>query len=351
VEYFEGRIRTGQLKKGERFPTFVALQQQFGVTVNTVNRAMVDLEQKGLIVREHRHGVFVADLASAGKRSNPVHARPGLIGVTGWGFQFGTQSSYWANLLGGIHEAVLQAKMQVILLDYRSAHGWEKADGVLISDWSSGQTARYVPDKLPCVSLLVSVQGMASAAIDDRATLIAATQYLISLGHKRIAFLHGHDPYVTPPRLAGYKNAMKEAGLKVSPKWQRSFMTGNDFGDQYVAAGKQAMKTWLREGWSTLGCTALLCHNDEIAVGAMGAFNEAGVLVPRDVSVMGFDGLDIGNHLTPRLTTMEMPLHKIGATAVEMLLRQIEADRVSVEHKVLPTQLRVRESTSVPSRH
>jgi len=115
------------------------------------------------------------------------------------------------------------------------------------------------------------------------------------------------------------------------------------------------MSAWLRDesanGWQKINCTALLCHNDETTMGALQALREAGLRVPDDVSVVGFDGLEIGEYSHPRLTTVEMPLREIGAAAVAMLLRQIEADEVTEEHQILSTQLRVRESTAAPSRH
>ena len=111
------------------------------------------------------------------------------------------------------------------------------------------------------------------------------------------------------------------------------------------------MKAWLSESddWSKIGCTALLCHNDDVAIGAMQALNAAGLKVPDDVSVVGFDGTEVGEYSSPQLTTIEVPLQQMGKVAIGLLQKQIEVDEVIVGHKVLPTQLRVRESTSAPS--
>ena len=83
-------------------------------------------------------------------------------------------------------------------------------------------------------------------------------------------------------------------------------------------------------------------------MGAIEALRKAGLLVHQDVSVIGFDGMAIGNYVTPKLTTVEIPLREIGAHAMELLHRQITKDEVSAEHQVLPTQLKVRESTAAP---
>ena len=340
AEQFRDEMKTGVLRPGDRLPSLAEMKEQQGISRPTMEKVHQILEQEGLIQRLPGSGTFVLEPKK--------RVTNGIIGVTGFGFQFGACSSYWSNLLGGIRDAATQAEMQLLLLDHRSTRGWEKADGVLVSDWSSEQTLQHVPSELPCVSLLVPVPGMASAATDDRAAMNLATQYLIGLGHKRIAYLHGNDYILAPQRIAGYHEAMKAAGLKPSPKFLRTFVGDNDFGDQFVVAGKTAVENWIKDGWNALGCTALMCHNDETAVGAMEAFREAGISVPNDVSVMGFDGLEIGTYVLPRLTTIELPLRQVGAQAVEMLMQQINADYVSVEHQVFSTHLQVRESTAAP---
>ena len=99
------------------------------------------------------------------------------------------------------------------------------------------------------------------------------------------------------------------------------------------------MQTWLANNWQQAGCTALLAHNDYVAIGVMDALREAGLRVPDDIAVVGFDGLEVGQFVSPRLTTVEVPLHEIGAQAVEMLCAQIESGQRSAEHRLLPTRM------------
>jgi len=341
AEHFRREIRTGVLRPGDRLPSLAEMREQQGISRPTMEKVHQILEQEGLIQRLPGAGTFVLEPK---KRT-----ATGILGVTGFGFQYSGQSAYWASLLGGIREGASVAQMQLLLLDHVSSRGWEKADGILLCDWSRDETLRHVPAEQPCVSLLVPIAGMASVAIDDRAAMKMATEYLIGLGHKRIAYLHGNDHTTLPLRLSGYQEAMAASGLKTLKKWRRAYIAGNDFGDQFVAAGKRAMQDWLGKGWSTLGCTALLCHNDEVAVGAIQAFQEAGVLVPRDVSIMGFDGLEIGTYVSPQLTTVKLPLREIGINAVEMLMKQIKADEVSTPHLFCTAQLRERETTCAPA--
>jgi DNA-binding LacI/PurR family transcriptional regulator len=187
---------------------------------------------------------------------------------------------------------------------------------------------------------------MASVSADDYAGAKEATEYLLQNGHERIAYLHGRDHTVVPQRIKGYHDALKKAGLKPQRKWLRRLPGKIDYGAQFIEAGHDAMQTWLREDWSALGCTALMAHNDEIAIGAMAALREASIVVPEEVSVIGFDGLQISDYVEPRLTTVEVPLQQIGVRAVEMLRAQIEADAAGGEAEVLPMQLRARESVT-----
>jgi DNA-binding LacI/PurR family transcriptional regulator len=98
-----------------------------------------------------------------------------------------------------------------------------------------------------------------------------------------------------------------------------------------------------------------LTHNDETAIGVIGALREAGLQVPEDVSVAGFDGLEIGAYFSPSLTTVEVPLHNIGARAATLLLDQIEKFPASsgvapdTIPSVLPCELQARESTAPPA--
>ena len=111
--------------------------------------------------------------------------------------------------------------------------------------------------------------------------------------------------------------------------------------------GRKSMSEWLKEDWAKLNCTALLVQNDFIAMGALAVLKDAGYKVPDDVSVVGFDGLDVCDMISPTLTTVEVPLRQIGSTALELLLRQLRNEE-SERHIELPTKLMVKESTAPP---
>jgi LacI family transcriptional regulator len=95
---------------------------------------------------------------------------------------------------------------------------------------------------------------------------------------------------------------------------------------------------------------ALVCANDQTAIGAMSALTRAGRRVPEDVAVTGFDGLDIGRHLHPALTTVAQPMRELGETAVGLLQRRITKQATAGADIELPVELELRESCGCPSR-
>lgn len=350
VEYFTALIRSDALKAGDRLPTYVELQSQFGLTANTINRAMIALEQQGLIERRRGSGVYVANPISSTPSTPRTHH--GIIGLCGFGFRRSASSFYWMHLIEGIRAQAESAGSQILLLPYDVTNGWEKVDGVLASDGLSDSHRDAIPSQLPIVCLFDDRRNWASVVANEYSGLKQATEHLLELGHRRIAYLHGDNFVVVPQRLKGYKDALSEFGITPESNWLRLLSGINDSGPQFTASGRRDMSAWLQDqgpnGWNQLGCTALLCHNDDTAVGVMQSLQEADLNVPRDVSVVGFDGTEVGEYFSPPLTTVEMPLERMGELATSLLQKQIATDEVMVEHKVLSTHLQVRESTAAP---
>lgn len=346
AEHFRGQLTRGELRPGDRLPSLTEMRAQHGASRPTVEKAHSLLEQEGWIERQHGAGIFVKAPPALDRQ-----AGTSIVGLSGPGFAVGGQSFYWARLMEGICEAAEASATPLLLLGHESSRGWEKVDGLLISDWRATWAMRHLPPELPRVSVLNSFDGVASVRADDFAGIRAAVQHLLSLGHKRIAYLHGFaDHAVVTDRIAGYQAALREAGIEARSEWQRPltglYSVGSDFTDQ----GRSIMLQWLNEGWEGLGCTAILCHNDETALGVMVALKENGFHVPQDVSVVGFDGSDAGDQVNPRLTTIIVPLREIGRAAFEALQQQMRAGKPDARLQTLAPTLKVRESSAqVPS--
>lgn len=344
------QVKNGGLKPGDRLPTFSELRARYGLHKNTVERAHMLLEQEGLVIREHGRGIFVADGHNGADKS--IQGGQGLIALCGAGFLSSRSSPYWSKLLEGLWAGFgsdgEDHSPQLLLLEQCSPEVAGKADGILINaSWHEGERAE-VPPGLPAVSLLIQNQvcEIDSVVADDYAGSRAAARHLLELGHRRIGYLcGGEDRVILPRRLAGYRDALQEFGVTPQPGWVRRWKKESPQ-IEFVAIGYEQMAQWIHEGWTELGCTALLALNDETAIGVIRALEESGSGVPEDVSVMGFDGTDLGDLSQVRLSTIEVPLREIGKTAMALLLRKMREGTGDVEHVTLPAMLRIGETTA-----
>jgi LacI family transcriptional regulator len=155
-----------------------------------------------------------------------------------------------------------------------------------------------------------------------------AVKALLEKGHKRVGFLNNTDPIpATSGRLAGYRHALKEFGIKFGKN-----LIWNDSSDQ--AGGYRGALHLMRQPNPP---TALFCFNDRMAMGAYDALRKLGLSIPDDVAVIGFDNQEIiSAHLYPPLSTMQLPHYEMGAWAVDYLIHQSGLERQSapVQHKI-----------------
>lgn len=333
-------LKAGELKPGDSLPSLKELKADQGLSRPTVEKAYAFLEQEGLVIRQHGSRVTICDL--------PQKNLHGIIGLKGEGFNYAGTSLYWSQILGGVKAAASRAGKHLLVMDSDADGVWEKIDGLIACDWNDPRNSVRLPYGLPVVSLLTRVSGVASVTADDCDGVRLATEHLISLGHRRIAYLHGYENAIASERMLGYREALAAAGIEVRPEWCRPLRGHYVVGTRFSSYARKNMLIWLREDWHRLGCTALLCHNDEAASGAIAAFRESGLAVPGDVSVVGFDGTQYCEMIQPTLTSVEVPLRDIGATGVELLMRQIEEDATVDEHRILKSKIHLRETTASP---
>ena len=173
-----------------------------------------------------------------------------------------------------------------------------------------------------------------------------ATQHLIDLGHRRIAFIGaGFESRSSLKRLQGYLNALGMHGIEVDER----LITGRKESASEVPGystekiGYEGMKRLLSLPKRP---TAVFARNDFTAVGAMSAVKEAGLSIPQDIAIVGFDDTPLAIHTMPPLTTVRQPMRLQGQIAAEMLLTRISnEDPIQRQERVLDCELIVREST------
>jgi DNA-binding LacI/PurR family transcriptional regulator len=164
-----------------------------------------------------------------------------------------------------------------------------------------------------------------------------ATRHLLDLGHSRIGHLMDGAAYARrgSERSAGYRRALREAGIEISPNWVVQ-------GTNTVAGGDASMRMLL-EGVGPPP-TAVFAFNDQMAIGALHALRTSGLRVPEDMAVVGFDGIALGAFTTPELTTVEQPRAEVGKCAVELVFKSLGGLAPSPGQVTLPVRLVVRES-------
>jgi LacI family repressor for deo operon, udp, cdd, tsx, nupC, and nupG len=175
--------------------------------------------------------------------------------------------------------------------------------------------------------------------IDNVSAAYDATSYLLGLGHRDIAFVGGpRDFTLCKERLQGFRKALQK--FKIS--------TGLDhiqYGEFKLDSGYKQTKKLFDLGATP---TALFCANDEIAMGAMKALRELKLRVPEDISIIGFDNLEIADYCSVPLTTIHQPRKEMGREAMTLLLSILNGSSPKETRINLPYQLIVRDSTASP---
>jgi len=205
-----------------------------------------------------------------------------------------------------------------------------------------GYLAELERRQLPCVFVNFDARPAALpiVAIENRDGARLAVEHLLSLGHRRIAFIAGsHHTGQSAERQAAYVDALNAAGIAPDPALiahGRFVQTGG------FAAARQLLAL-------PSPPTAIFAANDEMAFGAIDAIHSLGLSVPGNVSVIGFDDIATSSHIHPPLTTLRQPLAELSACAVTQLLALIEGETPTARRTALPLELVVRQSTgSVP---
>lgn len=173
-----------------------------------------------------------------------------------------------------------------------------------------------------------------TVSIDNFKAAYEATEYLIRLGHKKIAYINGPKGIVlSRDRLRGYKAALQRYGIDVD----NNLVFDGDF--YYESGYKQASKVLLNKGVS-----AVFTASDDMAAGFIRYCIDNKIRVPEDISVIGFDNIKLATIIKPELTTIAQPMYEIGKTSMDMLIKLIRGEEVENKNIVLKHQLIERES-------
>jgi DNA-binding LacI/PurR family transcriptional regulator len=220
-----------------------------------------------------------------------------------------------------------------------------KVDGVAImtSEMDVGLIKELSRRGVPLVFMDVGQVGarMSHVRIDYANGMRQAVDHVLGLGHKRVAFISGPlDLQSARTRRQAFLDGMRARGLKPDPKLVRE-------GTHTAEGGQHAMTTILRNPKRP---TAVVCSNDWTAIGALHALGAAGLRVPADVSLVGFDDIPLASYTNPPLTSVRVSPADVGSTAFDAVFRLIDGQRLEGDIYQVPTKIVIRDSTAKPRR-
>lgn len=254
---------------------------------------------------------------------------------------------FFSELIRGLDAAARRRGYHLLLSSSHSDHGETEAmlrtmrgrvDGmvVLSPDLRVDKLRSNLPEGLPVVLLNCAGDGdFESIRIDNHGGALAMTRHLLGLGHRRIAFICGpasnHD---AAERRRGYREGMQSGRAE----WSASLEVPGDFQEE---AGYRAAVSILKLRPRP---TAVFAANDAMAIGLLCAFRERKIRVPEDIAMGGFDDIPIAQYMTPSLTSVNVPIARLGSCAAERLLDAIREVGQPKRQEIVEARLVVRQS-------
>ncbi|MFC4601767.1 LacI family DNA-binding transcriptional regulator [Cohnella hongkongensis] len=317
-----------------------------GVSVATVSKVLngyttVNKQTKEKVLQCVRELQFRPNLAArslVGRRSMTI----GIFLTTGLAHPFFTR------ILAGMEQALQKRGYDLIYLAQMS---WSKeyslvrhcqsrnVEGVVVFGFDQGGAdfGELIESRIPAVFIDLDIREGRAGYIssDNLEAAERAVAYLAGLNHRKISYLSGNEySYANRQRLAGYRAGLAGAGLA----WREEYVTKGDYTRE---TGYQAMQELLALPEPP---TAVVCCSDMSAIGAIDAIRDAGLSVPKEVSVIGFDDIELAGYVRPALTTVRQDMMTIGRRAIELLDELIVDESLAPPEVIVPTELVVRES-------
>jgi DNA-binding LacI/PurR family transcriptional regulator len=336
----------------ERRVTSRDVAERAGVSRTTVSFVLNDVpdvnisqETRRRVLQAAQEMGYVPDAAARSLASRRTHTL-GLVLVRNQSHL--AADAFLPQVIHGLAESTRQAGFHLLLepvKDIRHPDTYihlvraKHIDGIVLSGPRSddAQLAALVDEGFPVV-LLGQLPGKPACFVDvdNRGAAREAVGHLICLGHQRIGCITNAPAEYTAgaDRLAGYRDALQEAGLPYQEQLVR-------YGNFVPESGYQAAYSLLQEGPLP---SALFVASDVVAFGAMAAIRERGLTIPDDIALVGFDDIPLARYVDPPLTTVRLPAAELGRQAGQMIVGLIQDGGVSPGSLLLETELVVRAS-------
>jgi LacI family repressor for deo operon, udp, cdd, tsx, nupC, and nupG len=339
--------KTPATRANPRSVTIRDVARRAGVSTATVSRALADPER---VAEATRTAVFAAIqevgfIPNASARSLRARTTKMALALIN-----GIGDSFYTSILNAIESTLFESGYGLVMGDTRGAPSREKhydhlvrsgqVDGVLLFSGRLPQRGfddlnRSIPILLICNDI-PELQSLSVIEVANRDAAFEMIQYLVNLGHNHVAHITGPLTNIeAQERLRGVREAA--TAFNLGPDritiWEGAFS---------VEAGAATARRFLAMKNRP---TAVFCASDQVAIGFIKTIRDAGVSVPEDVSVAGFDDIEYASLLSPALTTMHQPRAELGRLAAQQLIMRMRGDRKGVvERTRLPCSLVIRDS-------
>jgi LacI family transcriptional regulator len=345
-----GRPASRQRSKARR-PTIFDVARTAGVSYSTVSRVVNDYAHVNETTRERvqaamRELGYVAHVTARALASGRTQAI-GLLAQE-------IDNPFFSVVIKGVDQAVSLADYDLLLC---TTHSRREKEAEYVARLSHGMVDGLLivlPTGLPEYVAQLRAEEYPFVLIDhdsdapgcnvvnaaNRAGTTEGIAYLISLGHRRIGFITGRqDVGAARERLAGYRDALAEAGIRADD----SLVATGDF---LEARGREAALELLALPDPP---TAIFASSDAAAFGVLGAARDAGLAVPGDLSVLGFDDIVEASYVGAALSTVRQPLREMGRVAVQRLISLLDDPAQPDARLVMDTELVIRQTTGPPA--
>ena len=335
-------------------PTLQDMASILNLSKSTVSRALAGDPR----VAEATRSRVVALAERIGYRPNPIAQglatrRTNIIGLAVPCAPRSLSDPFYLEFLGAAGDTAMRCGYSLLLsaADGDGADGYHphmelahsaRIDGMILTEPKIADERIEILRKmdLPFVFLgMAEDPDVSWVSGENTGGAAEAVAHLIDLGHKKIACVTGPaDQTASETRFKGYREALAEAGIPLDLNIVAS-------GDFTQIGGYQAMKSILRHDSNI---SAVFASNDVMAFGVMRALREAGLVIPDDVSVLGFDGIPLTQYVDPPLATVRQPISQLGSTIVEVLVEQMNGKSLCPIHRVLNVEYQPAGSVAPP---
>ena len=341
------QILDGIWRDGDLIPSEKALCAQFDIARGTMRQALQLLEQEGYLWREQGRGTFVRLVERQQTDTQTRHLafvvpyiRDSSVSTILVGFQQVAEQAGYSVIFNHVNNDVQQQQDVIQKLVQQGVMGIAlyPVDSETVAGIDKLVRARY-----PIVLVDRYLKSLSTDFVmsDHFGGALRGVHYLINQGHRRVGFVTWLSPAVSMDhRLLGYATALRERGIEADESLICRV-------EGYPTVNRSSLIAYLT---SEARPTAVFAANDQIAIALYRAAAQVGLRIPEDLSVIGFDNLDLSPHLEPPLTTIAQPFAEVGRQAAQMLLSRIRGEAAPLQQMTVSPELIIRESCAFPTR-